>query len=273
MALFGLPLVPLTLAHMALNQIDRFMIQHFKGLEAVGLYTLGYKVGMAVALLANAFQMAWLPAMYAIAKRPDAREIYARIARYLLFLLACCSTGLSMFAREIIQAITVEPFFQAHEVVPVVTWSYVFMGAYFATAVGTNLTGRTYFQSLTMIGAALLNIGLNFWMIPVWGIHGAAWATLIAFIAMTLAHLSISVRLYPVPYEYARLARIIALGAVASAAGALAGGIGAAAAVWKGIGLVTLTGVLFLMSFDPDERRSILDWAARTAKKLPRGEL
>ena len=269
MALFGIPLVPMTLSHMALNQIDRFMIQHYQGLEAVGLYTVGYKVGMVVALLCNAFQMAWIPAMYTIARRPDAGETYARVLRYLLVLLACCAAGFSLFAREIIRLITVEPFFQTHEIIPVVTWSYVFMGIYFATSIGASLTGKTYLQSLTMIGAALLNIGLNLWMIPAWGIQGAAWATLIAFAAMALAQLAISVRLYPVPYEYARLARIMALGAAASAAGALFGGIGAAAAVWKGIGLVALAGVLFRISFDPAERRSIREWAGRAIKKVP----
>ena len=268
MALFGLPLVPLILAHMTLNQIDKFMIQHFKGLEEVGLYTVGYKVGMAVSLLANAFQMAWLPAMYTIARRPDARETFARILRYLLCLLVLCAAGLSLFSREIIRVITVEPYFRAHEVIPMVAWSYVFMGIYFVTMVGMNLTGRTYYLSLSMIGAALLNIGLNLWMIPAWGIQGAAWATLIAFVAMTLAQLAISVRLYPVPYEYARLTRIVTLGVAASAAGVLFGGIGAAAAVWKGIGLVVLAGILFRISFDPGERRSIREWAGRVIEKL-----
>ena len=259
MAPFGIPLVLVTFAHMTLNQIDRFMVQHFLGLEAVGLYTVGYKVGMAPSLIANAFQMAWLPVLYSIAQRPDARKIYARIFRYLFFLLAAAATGISIFAREIIQIIAVEPFYEAWAAIPPVAWSYVFVGGYFATAVGTNLTGRTYFQSMTMVGAAALNVGLNLWLIPAWGIQGAAWATLAAFMSMFTVHLVISVRLYPVPYEYRRITVMAVVAAGATVAGTVAGGTDAAVLLTRGVGFATVLGLLFLLSFDRDERRFFID--------------
>ncbi len=64
------------------------------------------------------------------------------------------------------------------------------------------------------LGAAILNLGLNLVLIPPFGMMGAAWATAAAFLALALGTSAVGQRYYPVRYEYGRLGKIVAAGAL-----------------------------------------------------------
>ena len=63
-----------------------------------------------------------------------------------------------------------------------------------------------------------MNIGLNFWMIPKWGILGAGWSTVIGFSVLVVLGWRNAQRSYPVSYDFSRVLRIVALAAIFMAA-------------------------------------------------------
>ena len=58
------------------------------------------------------------------------------------------------------------------------------------------------------------NIGLNFLLIPVLGMMGAAWATVGSFAFGMVGAWLLAQRFYPVEYEYSRLVKIVLAGLV-----------------------------------------------------------
>ena len=69
----------------------------------------------------------------------------------------------------------------------------MFTGIRTVVGLGTSLQRKTWLVSVYSTIAALINIGANILLIPVYGTMGAALATLIAYVAMTLmAYLSTS---------------------------------------------------------------------------------
>jgi O-antigen/teichoic acid export membrane protein len=57
-------------------------------------------------------------------------------------------------------------------------------------------------------GSALLNIGLNFLLIPTHGMMGAAWATVISYFALVTVQIMVNHHFWPIRYEYDRIAKI-----------------------------------------------------------------
>lgn len=84
------------------------------------------------------------------------------------------------------------------------------MGAYTVFAVGLNVTKRMrLLPPLALCGAAIA-VGLYFALIPPFSFVGAAWATAAATALLALLVLAVSNRIYPVPWDWPRIALVTA---------------------------------------------------------------
>jgi O-antigen/teichoic acid export membrane protein len=109
-------------------------------------------------------------------------------------------------------------WFGAVPVVPLLMSGSVLYGAYYILNIGVNRSKRTKLTPVVTGTAAAVNIGLNFWMIPKWGILGAGWSTVIGFSVLVVLGWRNAQRSYPVSYDFSRVLRIAALAAIFMAA-------------------------------------------------------
>lgn len=205
---FGIPLVPFGISHLALTSADRYILQHFSTTAEVGLYSLGYTIGMMVNLIVSAVQLAWPAQMYTIAKRPDAEQQFSRILTYYLLVLGFIGLGLSVLAREVLMIMTTPSFYEAYIVVPLVALSYILWGTMYMTNTALETQNRVKYMSLTIVCCAILNLGLSYLLIPSHGMMGAAWATFISYLALAVVQLAINLHFWYIPYEYRRIAKL-----------------------------------------------------------------
>lgn len=211
---FGAPLIPAGMSMFVLNFADRFFLRRYSSLSVVGTYALGYKMGMALsALLFSPFYLYWSAYMYEVAKRPDAKTQFARVQDYLTLFLTFGALGLSLFSADAIHIVAAPAYWTAAEIVPLIALSYVFSGLYYYFQLGTALCKRTEFRAYAGATSAVLNIVLNFLLIPRYHAYGAAWATLLSFLALASLSYYFSQRLYAIPYELGKFARIVAVAA------------------------------------------------------------
>jgi O-antigen/teichoic acid export membrane protein len=205
---FGVPLVPFGISHLALTSADRYFLQHFSTSAEVGLYSLGYNIGMIVNLVVSAVQLAWPAQMYTIAKHPDAEQQFSRILTYYLLVLGFIGLGLSVLAREVLMIMTTPSFYGAYIVVPLVALSYILWGTMYMTNTALETQNRVKYMSLTIVCCAILNLGLSYLLIPSRGMMGAAWATFISYLALAIVQLAINLHFWYIPYEYRRIAKL-----------------------------------------------------------------
>ncbi len=210
---FGLPLVPMGVAAAVLSMADRYFLRYYATLEDIGLYALGYKVGLVVNLLVSSFQIAWPAVLFSVAKRDDAQKFYSKLLTYFMLVLTFVGLGLSVLSREALRVMTTEKFYDAYQVVPLVVLSYIFLGGYYVTAIGTNLMKKTQYLALATITAAIVHLILNFVLIPDYGMMGAAVSTVISYAVMAAISCGSSLKFYPIDYEWGRLLKIIAVAA------------------------------------------------------------
>ena len=184
---FGLPYVPVGLSAMVLQVIDRPMLKAFTNDSNVGIYQANYRLGIFMNLVTSMFDYAWKPFFLSHAKEEKAKELYARILTYFILSMAAIFLVLSFFISDIVQfkifgRHLIHPsYWGGLGVVPVVLLAYVFGGMSIHFNAGIFIEKKTAYLLPTSILAAVSNIVANYFLIPIYGIMGAAYATLIAY--------------------------------------------------------------------------------------------
>lgn len=217
MLLFGLPFIPGGLASMIIELSDRYMLQGFRGLEDVGLYSAGHKLGIFMLLIVMAFRFAWQPFFLQKHKDPEAPKLFSRILTYFVFIMSLVFLLVSFYIREIVSLplmgkTLIEPsYWGGIAVVPYILAAYVFDGIYLNFHPAIYYSGKTWVISLVVGIAALINVSLNLLLIPSMGIIAAGISSLSAYVFMAAATYLIVRKWLPVRYEGIKLLAILIL--------------------------------------------------------------
>lgn len=208
---YGLPLVPHMLAHWVINLSDRVLLQRLASTSAAGLYSLGYNFGMIMQFIVGTINTAWVPYFYQLNRErgeEEARAQTGRLFTYYAAVVGFLGLLLALFGGDLLRLMAGRAFWPAAQVIPVIVATYLVQGLYFMTVNGIFLKNRTPLLPAITGLAAVVNVGLNLLLIPRLGMMGAAWGTLAAFLVLTALTVGVAQRLYPVPFERRRVAKV-----------------------------------------------------------------
>ncbi len=206
---YGLPLIPVAFLVWIMAASDRYFLQIFSNPTELGLYSLGYKFGGVLhGLILGPFQLAWMPFLFSISKERNAREIYAAVLTYFTVAAMFVALALSILSKEVLMVMATPAFYGAYRVVPLIALSYLFYGCFSCVSAGMYLEKKTKYIPYIIGAAAALNLGLNYLLIPTYGMMGAAIATVSSYALLLVVALFVSRRFYPISYEWSRIGRI-----------------------------------------------------------------
>ncbi len=182
---FGLPLVP----------------------SALALCSLAVRVSSVIVFLMIAFRLAWPAFAYSIDDESAAKRTYSYVLTYLLFVCCWISIALGTLAPWLVKILAPSSpdFYRADEAVGVLSFGAAAYAGYTVLAIGIGRARQTQFNWIISGVAALLNIGLNFALIPRYGMMGAAISTAAAYVALFVGMAVNSQRVYPVAYQWRRV--------------------------------------------------------------------
>lgn len=210
---FGLPFLPAGIFSMLMEIADRYILKWLTDMETVGLYSAGYKLGMLMMLAVMGFNMGWQP--YFLKAGEQNKPVFSRIATYVFSAFGYLWLLLYLWKDTIVQlkigGITFygEAFWSSTSIVPVIALGYWFHGVYIVQIPGLYLQERSNILMLIRACGALVNVALNFALIPYYGAMGAAWATCISFAVMAVLIFFFNRKWFPMQYEWKRLLLII----------------------------------------------------------------
>ncbi|MCZ7589087.1 MAG: oligosaccharide flippase family protein [Gaiella sp.] len=263
---FGVPLVPTALFLWITNFSDRFFLVKLADVSEAGLYSVGVRVASAMVLLLTAFRMAWPAFAYSIRDEREARRTYAYVLTYLTVVTAWAALALTLLSPWLVDLLAAPRFAESSRVVGPLAFATVSYAAYIVIAIGVGRARRTQFNWVVTGAAAAVNAALNLALIPSYGMMGAAIATVAAYTTMAVGMAWWSQRIYPVPYQWRRVATA-AVAAVALAAIGMELDAGLVPSVALALAYPP---VLVLFGFtSAEERRRLGRLVAR--KRLPTG--
>src|ERR671936_1881229 len=206
---FGLPLVPSGLALWAVDFLDRFLLLKLKNAAEVGLYSVGVRVTTAILLLLLALRTAWPAFAYSVKDDDEAKRTYSFVLTYVLYVSCWMSLALSLLAPWIVRLLTVPALYPGSRVVPLLVFGGTAFIAFNLMSIGIGRAKRTQFNWVVTGAAALLNVGLNFALIPPYGMIGAAVSTLAAYVVMFAGMTFRAQRVFAVPYQWRRIGIVV----------------------------------------------------------------
>ncbi|NQT24371.1 polysaccharide biosynthesis C-terminal domain-containing protein [candidate division KSB1 bacterium] len=208
---FSFPLMLATAAATLIAMGDRYLFSMFGTLHDLGLYNLGYKFSNILKMfVVDAFALG-LPVIGWQMIRNDntPKRFFSKLMTYLVFGLSGVALALSLFTREIIEVLLDPAYLNAYIVVPFLLYRVVLLGMQKIYFFELQIPKKTHLITVILLIEAVIDVGLNIYMIPRWGIIGAGCSISLAFTIATLLAYWLAQRHYPVVYETRRLMIIL----------------------------------------------------------------
>jgi O-antigen/teichoic acid export membrane protein len=218
MSAYGFPLLLANIAAVLLNVIDRYSLNSLALLKYVALYTFAIKITSVLKLVVvDSIKLAIGPMMIKRMDSPDNKRFYSKALLYSSYVLMFAIISISLFSFEIIKVIAGSKlYWDAIVIIPLLSLSNFFVNMKDITVYGLHIAKKTSIIGFIVVFSTVLSLVLNFILIPIWGITGAAVATLISQVAYWYACYYNSQKVFYVPYEIRKIAVILLTGAALS---------------------------------------------------------
>lgn len=204
---FGYPFIFAGLAFWLFSSMDRWMLASMRSIDEVGVYSVANRFAMIAMFFSTAFGLAWSPMSIKVkADHPDSyRKVYAGILLLLTGTMLAVATTLAVFSGDILALTMPAEFANAAPALAVLSLGIVFQATQQVTGTGISLERKTHLFAYLSWGAAAVNFGANWLLIPEFGVLGAAWATALSYFVLTSGYLWASQRLHPLPLDWLRI--------------------------------------------------------------------
>jgi O-antigen/teichoic acid export membrane protein len=193
----ALPVGAALLLAAIVNRIDFVMLEQMVSLEAVGLYSAAYRITNLLEKFPLFVMAALYPIMSQLASADPARlrDVYRKTVAHFAVLGVPLGVVTTIAAPHVLALLFGEEYRAAGGALRYLVWSTVCL--YLALAGGNLLlsVGRERDSLLALSFGAVVNVALNFMLIPTRGIEGAAIATAVSF-AIVLVITSVAVERY-----------------------------------------------------------------------------
>jgi O-antigen/teichoic acid export membrane protein len=213
MVVFGAFIVPSSLAYFVFDLSDRFFLNHYRTLPELGLYSIGINIASIVVFFSYALGQAWSPFVMRIyfSSKKLFHQFVPRFFSYYLIFFFILAVGISLFGLEILKILTTPKFYDASRVISPLVIAMVFSATNQVTALGVSISRKTNYLALCTALGAGLNIGLNFALIPKYGMVGAGWATAASYFFLTIAYHFSSQKFIPLELEWSKIIKLVTL--------------------------------------------------------------
>jgi O-antigen/teichoic acid export membrane protein len=192
----SIPIGVTSLFAAVINRIDFLMLERMTDMHQVGLYAATYKIANTFESLPLLMMATLYPVMarFAAEDKSRLRSVYNKGNLLFAAIGIPCGLVISYLSPWIIRILFGTDFVQAAQGLSILIWASVFV--YLALNAGTVLIsmGREKINLVINAAAALLNILLNLWLIPIRGYVGASIATVAAYAFVFIA-LRVSARI------------------------------------------------------------------------------
>lgn len=179
---YGFPVAISALAVGIYHRIDQVMLHKMVNDQILGNYVAAARLAELVNMFPIALMASLFPILTQSANQEDRFRHFLQLSFRSLMVIALAGCILAtLFAARVVEIIYGAQFVSAGPLLAVLIWSEV--PVFFGVVMSSGLVAKNlqnYLPLSTGVGA-VVNISLNFYLIPRWGAMGAAWATNISY--------------------------------------------------------------------------------------------
>ena len=180
--IIAVPLMPNFLVYWVFNSCDKVMITNMIGIGAAGIYSVGSKLGNCSQLIYTAFAGGWQYFAFSTMKEDNQVKNNSLIFEYLGIISFVATSFVCALSYSLFKILFTPQYLEGYIVAP-----YLFLAPLlqmlFQVACNQLLIVKKTWPNLFILSiGAIVNVILNYYLIPVLGIEGASLATLFGYI-------------------------------------------------------------------------------------------
>lgn len=177
----AVPLLPNFLIYWVFNSCDKIMITNMIGIGAAGIYSVGSKLGQCSQLIYTAFAGGWQFFAFSTMKEENQVKNNSLIFEYLGIISFVVTAFVCALSYPIFEILFTDQYLSGYIIAP-----YLFLAPLlqmlFQVACNQFLVIKKTWPNMIILSVgALVNIAINYFLIPVLGIEGASLATLMGY--------------------------------------------------------------------------------------------
>ena len=178
------PMALSAIAYFIMQSIDIVILSIYEGFDQIAYYSVSVKLAMVTALALMSVNIVIAPRIAEIYDKKEFQSLQQLIkhsTRIIFFISICVLSILFFFSEEILNLFG-EGYVVAKNALITLLAAQFFNAFSGPGAIYLNMTGRQKILNKILIAGLAVNITLNFYLIPAYGINGAASATLVSLI-------------------------------------------------------------------------------------------
>ena len=209
----AIPLFPNFLVYWLFNSCDKLMITNMIGIGATGIYAVGSKLGQASQLIYTAFAGGWQFFAFSTMKEKNQVESNSKIFEYLGIISFIATAFICAWSHGIYELLFTEEYVSGYIIAPYLFLAPLLLMLFQVEANQFLVIKNTWPNMFILSIGSLLNILINWLLIPVLGIEGAAVATLLGYIVSVVicTIVLIKMKLMVVSYNFTFAVAVMAV--------------------------------------------------------------
>lgn len=204
---FGLPLCISGLTFYLLDWADRFIIKDLLDLSTVGVYSLGARLAILMnVLFITPFTMVWAPLRMEFKNNPDSNKLLTKVMSYFTILGIGIILPFILFSDLFISIFFPSPAYaEVARLIPILLMAQLVYGYQNIIDFGIYISNRTQFYIVVSLIGVVINVTLNYMLIPKFGYIAAAYITLFTYLISSSLIYLISSKYYSFNIEWKRV--------------------------------------------------------------------
>jgi O-antigen/teichoic acid export membrane protein len=201
---YSWPLIPHALGGWLFMYSDVIIMEKYLPLSIIALYAISDKFSQILKVVVNAIGESLSPNFIRMAKKSTKNTVirFKRIISLWFLLVLTAWLLLSVMAEELVMLLTDEKYHSAYIYIPILAFSYVFRGMYMFSTYPIFFNKKTKIITRITIVAGLINIALNVFFIPLYGVMGAVITTMLSFMLTAIMAHYYSIRFFSMEYDW-----------------------------------------------------------------------
>ena len=184
---YALPLVPASIFWMITNASDQFFVAAMleNGTAWTAILGASYKLPTILSIVSTIFTEAWQISAFTDGTNAEREQFFSRVFGAYQSLIFLAASGIVLMAQPFMM-IYRDDYFIGWKFIPLLTMATAFSS--FDNFLNSiyMVEKRSTLSFGTMAVGAVVNIALNWFLIPVWGVNGAALATFVSYFVVFL---------------------------------------------------------------------------------------
>ena len=178
------PMALSAIAYFIMQSVDIIILSIYEGFDQIAYYSVSVKLAMLTTLALMSVNIVIAPRIAEIYENQKMQKLQLLIkhSTRIIFLISICVLSVLFFFSEEILGLFGQGYVIANNALLFLLAAQFFNAISGPGAIYLNMTGRQKTLNKILVSALIINISLNFYLIPIQGINGAAIATLVSLI-------------------------------------------------------------------------------------------